>query len=96
MFGGFGLYLDGAFFAVISDGALYFRTDDNSRNDYVGRGMQPLQPKHRPRGPKTVDRHFEVPAEVIADDEVLREWALRAAATSQPKRRGRARDTRAE
>lgn len=93
MFGGFGLYLDGAFFAVISDGVLYFRTDDGSRVDYVERGMQPLQPKHRPRGPKTVDRHFEVPADVFADDGMLHEWAVRAAATSQPKRRGRAPDT---
>ena len=96
MFGGFGLYLGGAFFAVISDGVLYFRTDDDSRADYVDRRMQPLQPKYRPRGPKTVDRHFQVPADVFADDDVLREWVLRAAAASQPRQRGRARDTSAE
>ena len=84
MFGGFGLYLDGAFFGVISDGVLYFRTDDESREEYVKRGMRALQPKFRPRGPKTVDRNFEVSPDVLADAEELQKWALRAAATNQP------------
>ena len=79
MFGGYGLYLEGKFFAVISDGKLYFRTDDDSRPAYLERGMQPLQPKHRPRGPKTVDRNFTVPDDVLADAGLLREWAGRAA-----------------
>ena len=79
MFGGHGLYFEGAFFGVISDGRLYFRTDYESRADYVGRGMSALQPKHRPRGPKTVDRNFEVPPDVFADAATLRSWALRAA-----------------
>jgi DNA transformation protein len=79
MFGGIGLYLAGSFFGIISDGTLYLRTDDASRPDYVVLGMRALQPKHRPRGPRTVDRNFEVPAAVIAAPDVLREWALRAA-----------------
>jgi DNA transformation protein len=45
MFGGFGLYLDGVFFGVIFDDVLYFRTDEESRQDYLERGMEPLQPK---------------------------------------------------
>jgi DNA transformation protein len=83
MFGGFGLYLEGKFFAVISDGVLYFRTDDDSRPAYVERGSQPLQPKYRPRGPKTVDRNFTVPDDVLADADTLREWATRAAAAKR-------------
>ncbi len=80
MFGGRGLYLDGTFFGVIFNGKLYFRTDDESRPEYVARGMPALQPPpHRPRGPKTVDRNFEVPPEVLADGRMLKEWALPAA-----------------
>ncbi len=79
MFGGKGLYCDGRFFGVIFDGVLYLRTDDESRGEYTSRGMPALQPKYRPRGPKTVDRHFQVPPNVLADDALLREWALRAA-----------------
>jgi DNA transformation protein len=84
MFGGRGLYLDGTFFGVIFDGKLYFRTDDESRPEYVKRGMPALQPPpHRPRGPKTVDRNFEVPPNVLADARLLKEWALRAAAAKR-------------
>ena len=84
MFGGRGLFLDGAFFGIVIDGKLYFRTDEESRADYRGRGMPALQPpKHRPRGPKTVDRNFEVPSDVLSNDRLLKQWALRA---SQAKR----------
>jgi DNA transformation protein and related proteins len=79
MFGGHGLYLDGRFFGVISDGRLYFRTDEASRQRYLERGMPALQPKHRPRGPRTVDRNFEVPAAVLEDAAELVEWARQAA-----------------
>lgn len=79
MFGGRGLWLDGRFFGVIFDGRLYFRTDEESRPAYVERGMAAFQPKNRPRGPKTVDRNFEVPPDVLADAALLKQWAERAA-----------------
>ena len=79
MFGGYGLYLEDTFFGVITDGRLYFRTDEESREQYVARGMPALQPRHRPRGKHTVDRNFAVPDDVLADPDALREWALRAA-----------------
>ena len=81
MFGGWGLYLEGVFFGVISDGVLYFRTDDRSRAEYLDRGMTALQPKHRPRGPETIDRNFRVPDEIVDDAALLRTWAVRAAAS---------------
>lgn len=80
LFGGRGLYLDSTFFGAIFGGKLYFRTDDESRPEYMKRGMRALQPPpRRPRGPKTVDRNFEVPPEVLADASLLKAWALRAA-----------------
>jgi len=79
MFGGKGLYFDGKFFGVIFDGVLYFRTDGGSRADYTSRKMPALQPKYRPRGPKTVDRHFRVPPTILARPASLRKWAERAA-----------------
>jgi DNA transformation protein len=78
LFGGYGLYLDDAFLGVISGARLYFRTDDLTRPDYEDAGMTPLQPAFRPRGPRTVDRNFEVPADVVAHPDQLRAWALRA------------------
>ncbi len=79
MFGGHGLYLGDKLFGLISGEHVYFRTDAESRPEYVSRGMPPFQPNNRPVGPKTVARNFQVPDEVLANSELLVEWALRAA-----------------
>lgn len=80
MFGGYGLWLGDRYFGIINGGHAWFRTDAASRPDYLGRGMPAFQPPNRPRGPKTVDRNFRVPDDILADPDRLREWALRAAA----------------
>lgn len=42
--------------------------------------MPALQPPDgRPRGPRTVDRSFQVPAEILEEGELLRAWAESAA-----------------
>ena len=79
LFGGRGFYLEGAFFGFVHGGHLWLRTNDTSRPDFLARGMPAFQPPNRPRGPKTVDRNFRVPDDVLADDDHLVEWALRAA-----------------
>lgn len=79
LFGLVGFYLNGQYFGFVSDGAVYFRTDEESKAAYVERGMRAFQPNSRPRGPKTVDRNFTVPKDVVEDEGRLKEWALRAA-----------------
>ena len=79
LFGLVGFYLSGQYFGFVNDGAIYFRTDEESKPAYVERGMRTFQPKSRPRGPKTVDRNFTVPKDVVEDEELLKEWAIRAA-----------------
>ncbi|MDP3920503.1 MAG: TfoX/Sxy family protein [Candidatus Omnitrophota bacterium] len=39
MFGGFGLYRNGIFFAIIARERLYFKTDVTSRTKYTDAGM---------------------------------------------------------
>lgn len=78
LFGLSGLYLDGRYFGFVTDGKLYFRTDEASREDYESRAMAAFQPSGRPRGPKTVDRNFQVPPDVGENEDKLRTWALRA------------------
>ncbi|HEX5501142.1 MAG TPA: TfoX/Sxy family protein [Thermomicrobiales bacterium] len=75
MFGGHGLYLDGAFFAIVSDDRLYFKTDEASREDYRARGMRPFQPSPR----QTLTSYYEVPPEILDDRATLGAWARRAA-----------------
>ena len=79
LFGLQGLYLDGQYFGFVTDGAVYFRTDIESRAGYLARGMTAYQPTNRPRGPKTVDRNFTVPQDALDDEQQLKAWALRAA-----------------
>lgn len=42
MFGGNGLYKSGVMFAVIFDGELYFKVDDNNRPDYEAKKSEPF------------------------------------------------------
>src|SRR4051812_50167390 len=44
MFGGVGLYAGDVFFALISDDALYVRTDDATRAEFESLGMPPFRP----------------------------------------------------
>lgn len=77
MFGGHGLYLDGAFFAIVHKGALYFRTDEQSRAVFVRAGSRPFNPKGR----LELHRYYAVPADVLEDARTLCIWAKAAAKT---------------
>ncbi|NIR46628.1 MAG: TfoX/Sxy family protein [Gemmatimonadetes bacterium] len=71
MFGAHGLYRDGVFFAIVDDGRLYFKTDEPTREEYRRRGMGPFQPTPK----QTLKTYYEVPADVLEDDEALALWA---------------------
>lgn len=76
MFGGHGLYADDVFFGIVSAGRLYFKTDDESRDDYRALGMSPFRPTEK----QTLRTYYEVPVSVLEDDEELVRWAVRACA----------------
>ncbi len=78
MFGGYGLYYRETFFGIIADGRLYFKTDEASREEYVRRGMGPFQPYEK----QTLTTYYEVPVEILEDDEALALWALQACAVA--------------
>ena len=74
MFGGYGLYLDGVFFALIDDDCLYFKVDDVNKPDYEAAGMRPFAPM----GDSQPMSYYEVPPDVLEDPEQMRAWAGRA------------------
>ena len=74
MFGGYGLYHQDTFFGIISKGQLYFKTDVASITDYLEREMKPFQPNSR----QTLKNYYEVPVEILEDEEELAAWALKA------------------
>jgi DNA transformation protein len=79
MFGGYGLYLDGVFFAVIDDDTLFFKVDESNQPDYEAAGMQPFNPM----ADEKPMRYYEVPPDVLEDPEKLREWAGRSVAVAR-------------
>jgi DNA transformation protein len=74
MFGGFGLYMDGIFFALIANDVLYFKVDDSNRPDFEAAGSGPFRPYEDER----TMQYFEVPADVLEDGSALTTWSLRA------------------
>jgi DNA transformation protein len=80
MFGGIGLYRAGSFFGLMDDDALYFKVDDSTRGDFEDAGCQPF----RPYGEASYSmQYYEVPADVLEDRSVLREWAEKAVAVAR-------------
>lgn len=71
MFGAFGLYCGEIFFAIVDEGRLYFKTDEGTSPRFKEHGMGPFTP-----APGQVLRnYFEVPVDILEDDERLAEWA---------------------
>ncbi len=71
MFGGHGLYSAEAFFGIVYDDGLYFKTDAVSAAGYVEKGMRSFQPNERQR----LRNYYEVPPDVVDDREQLVLWA---------------------
>lgn len=82
MFGGYGIYWNETIFAILFGDRLYFKVDDQSKGDYVSRGMPPFRPNER----QTIKSYYEVPPDVLDAPEALLSWArgaIRSGQTSQ-------------
>jgi DNA transformation protein len=98
MFGGWGLYHRGAFFAIVAQDALYLKTDAQNRGQFEAQALEPFVFRSKD-GTKTAMSYRCAPDEALEDPAVMAEWArygyeaaLRAAAARAPSpRRPRAR-----
>ena len=93
MFGGAGLYREGVMFGLISGGdeTLYFKVSEETRAEYEALGSSPFQPFEE--GPTM--SYFEVPADVIEDEERLCAYAERAFEVAIAARRAKKKAKRA-
>lgn len=72
MFGGYGLYSNRIFFAIIIDDELYFKTDAALAAEYKNFGSFPFTYK---RDDKFISMsYWYVPPEVIEDSDLLKDW----------------------
>jgi DNA transformation protein len=74
MFGGHGLYRDETFFGILHKGKLYFKVDESTVGEYRKRKMKPFRPNPK----QTLRSYYQVPAEIIEDDDRLGAWAAAA------------------
>ena len=72
-----GLYIGDQCFGLLAEHRLYFRTDDETRPEFVEEEMEPY-PKHLDR---SFSEFYEVPMSVIGERSVLLKWARRALRT---------------
>jgi DNA transformation protein and related proteins len=79
LFGGHGIYWNGVIFGIHFRGRLYFKVDDESKGDYLARGMGAFRPNER----QTLKSYYEVPPEVLDDKEALMSWARGAIRVGQ-------------
>lgn len=87
MFGGYGLYRDETFFGIVHKGRVYFKIDDSTVGEYRRRKMKPF----RPNAKQTLKSYYAVPAEIIEDSDLMREWASNAIRCQRNSQRDRER-----
>ena len=75
MFGGHGLYAGEAFFGIVYDGRLYFKTHPDTLPDYLHHHSAVFAPSEK----QVLKNYREVPVEILEDAEQLATWALKAA-----------------
>lgn len=76
MFGGYGIYLDECFFAIIVDDRLYFKADSVTAGEFEARGLSPFS--YVSCGKLVAMQYFEVPPEVFEEPEAMRLWVQKA------------------
>ena len=83
MFGGAGLYRDGAMFGLVADDTAYLKVDESNQREFVDAGSAQFKPYP---DKDTLMPYFEIPPDVLEDPEELIAWAGRSLAISRRKR----------
>jgi DNA transformation protein and related proteins len=82
MFGGHGLYID-AMVAVVVDGELYLKTDDETRPIFATAGCSAW--RYAGKGKPVEMSYWSVPAEAMDSSEAMAPWARLALAAARRK-----------
>jgi DNA transformation protein len=87
MFGGYGLYCDGAFFALIADDVLYLKADDVNRPELERAGSAPFV--YEAKGRRATMAYWRAPDPAMESREAMAPWARGALAAALRARAGR-------
>ena len=73
MFWGYSIYKHGKIFAVYLDSQLYFKVDDNNRDDYLDKQCECFSYTKK-TWQVAVMSYYTVPEEILEDREILEQW----------------------
>jgi DNA transformation protein len=83
MFGGHGLYGDGLMFAIVFDGRLFLKVDDDNRTRFAAAGCEPFVYESKSQ---TIEMsYWTVPESALESSEDMAPWARLALAAAQRK-----------
>ena len=88
MFGGHGLYLNGAIVGIIVEETLYLKVDAGNRAAFMRESMEPFT--YSSKGRRVALSYWEAPAAVIEEPDQLQQWVRDAAAAARRSRAARA------
>ena len=77
MFGGAGLFLGDAMFALIADDTLYMKTDDALARAYAAEGSDPFTYQTR-KGARGVMAYMRLPEAAMDDPDLALDWARKS------------------
>lgn len=76
MFGGWGIYRDGIFFALIDDGKLYFKAGESNLPDFEAAGCKPFV--YFAKEKKMTMSYWNVPEDILESKTELKIWIEKA------------------
>jgi DNA transformation protein len=89
LFGGSGISSDGLTFALVFDGAIFLKVDDDSIPDFEREGSRPFvytRAKSKGRVGKASMSYWRLPERLYDDPDELAVWARRAFAIAERKK----------
>ena len=76
MFGGYGVYCDGVFIAIVLDDILYFKADASSRASFERAGLEQFE--YSRKGKRARLNFYRAPADALESREIARKWGREA------------------
>ncbi|WP_299491786.1 TfoX/Sxy family protein [Acaryochloris sp. IP29b_bin.137] len=81
MFGGYGLFIEGIMIGLIADDVLYFKVDEENRQDYLDIGSE--QFTYDRKGTPARMSYYRIPTEIVHNIEQLVAWVDSAHAAAK-------------
>lgn len=76
MFGGFGFYKDGIFFAIIANNILYFKTNKSTSEEYKSLGSKPFT--YERNGKIIALSYWKLTVEILEKRDLLEDFSRKA------------------